>query len=116
MGDAADFPGRRMFDVVLARFIQPPSPVPGVKALPPVAPMAAEPLQVVLGRRLRCLRVERGLSCKIVAARLRLPVKLIERHEQGTGRIQPHQLLAYARLFDIRISGFFRDPPAAGNA
>ena len=104
-----------MFNVALVRFIQPRSP-PGIEALPPVAPTAAEPLQVVLGRRLQCLRVERGLSRKIVAARLRLPVKLIERHEQGTGRIQPHQLLAYARLFDIRISGFFRDPPAAGNA
>ena len=105
-----------MFDTAFVRFVQPRSRPPSADALSSVAPMTAEPLQVVLGRRLRWLRVERGLSRKIVAGRLRLSERVIERHEQGIGRIQPHQLVAYARLFEMRISGFFRDPPAAGTA
>ena len=70
-------------------------------------------MQAVLGRRLRWLRVERGFSRKTVAARLRLPVTLVERHERGMARLEAQQLAAYARFYGIRISFLFRDPPAA---
>lgn len=69
-----------------------------------------EPLDVVLGRRLRRLRVERGLSRGTVAIRLRLPLKDVENYERGTACIEARQLVAYARLFNVRISTFFRDP------
>jgi transcriptional regulator with XRE-family HTH domain len=75
-----------------------------------------EPMLVVLGRRLRWLRVERGWSRRIVATRLGVPVEHVEGHERGSRPIEPRELIAYARLFGIRISEFFKDPPTNGSA
>jgi transcriptional regulator with XRE-family HTH domain len=81
----------------------------------PASSARAEPsLSVVIGRRVRRLRVERGWSRQFVAMRLGLPSKHVEEHERGTKRIEAHELAAYIRLFRIRISTFFRDPPAGG--
>jgi DNA-binding XRE family transcriptional regulator len=79
------------------------------------SPTCGDPLSVVLGRRLRWLRVERGLSRKEVAERMRIPVEHVEGHERGTRRMEPHNLVAYARLFRVRISDFFKDPPTQGS-
>jgi DNA-binding transcriptional regulator YiaG len=78
-------------------------------------PRAGEPVSVVLGRRLRWLRVERGLSRKQVAERLRVPVEHVEGHERGIRRIDPRDLVEYARLFRARISDFFKEPPTDGS-
>jgi DNA-binding XRE family transcriptional regulator len=75
-----------------------------------------ETLLVVLGRRLRRLRVERGWSRRIVAARLGVSVEHVEGHERGSRPIEPLELIAYARLFGIRISEFFKDPPTNRSA
>jgi hypothetical protein len=80
------------------------------------AAACVEPLSVVLGRRLRWLRVERGWSRKHVATRLRIPVNHVEGHERGTRQIKARELAAYARLFRARISDFFKDPPTQGSA
>jgi transcriptional regulator with XRE-family HTH domain len=72
-------------------------------------------LSVVLGRRLRWLRVERGLSRKQVAERLRVPVEQVEGHERATLAIEPRHLVNYARVFQVRISEFFTEPPTKGN-
>jgi hypothetical protein len=79
-------------------------------------PQGCEALSVVLGRRLRRLRVERGLSRKQVAERLLVPVEQVEGHERGTRPIEPADLVAYARLFRVRISAFFKEPPTGGSA
>jgi ribosome-binding protein aMBF1 (putative translation factor) len=75
----------------------------------------AERLTVVLGRRLRRLRVARGWSRRVVATRLRVPVAHVEGHERGTRQIEAHELLLYVRLFGVRISDLFRDPPTEGS-
>jgi DNA-binding XRE family transcriptional regulator len=79
------------------------------------SPICGDPLSVVLGRRLRWLRVERGWSREQVAKRLRVPVAHVEGHERGTRRMEPRDLTAYARLFRVRISDFFKDPPTQGS-
>jgi hypothetical protein len=80
------------------------------------APRMDEPLSIVLGRRLRWLRVERRLSRKHVAERLGVPVENVEGHERGTRRMEPRDLVAYVHLFRVRISEFFKDPPTKGTA
>jgi hypothetical protein len=80
------------------------------------SPSCGEPLSVVLGRRLRWLRVERGWSRRIVATRLGVPVGHVEGHERGTRQIEARELVAYAQLFRVRLSDFFKEPPASGNA
>jgi transcriptional regulator with XRE-family HTH domain len=80
------------------------------------APLSStEPLHVLLARRLRWLRVERGWSRDQVARRLRVPVAHVEGHEHGTRRMEARDLAAYARLFGVRISDFFKDPPTKGS-
>jgi len=66
-----------------------------------------EPLQVVLGRRLRRLRLERGFDREGVAARLGVPVDHVAAHERGIRRFKAQELLAYGRLLEVRISSFF---------
>lgn len=83
---------------------------------PPRAASCGEPLSVVLGRRLRWLRVERGWSRHFIATRLGVPVEHVEDHERGTRQIEARELAAYARLFGIRISDFFKGPPTSGTA
>jgi hypothetical protein len=82
----------------------------GVSAAEEAQPAVGAPLNVVLGRRLRRLRVRRGVSRKILSARLRVAVTHVEGHECGTKKIEAHELLAYARFFGVRISSFFRAP------
>jgi hypothetical protein len=80
------------------------------------SPIGDDPLSEVLGRRLRWLRVERGWSLKQVAARLCVPLEHVEGHERGTRRMEPRDLVSYARLFRARISDFFKEPPTKGRA
>jgi DNA-binding XRE family transcriptional regulator len=80
------------------------------------SPTCGDPLSEVLGRRLRWLRVERGLSRKQVAERLRIPVEHVEDHERGTRQMKARDVVAYARLFRVRISDFFKEPPTKGSA
>jgi hypothetical protein len=90
--------------------------VPNDRSSRLTARLSGEPLFVVLGRRLRWLRVERGWSRRIVATRLGVSVEHVEGHERGSRPIEPRELIAYAQLFGIRISEFFKDPPTNGSA
>jgi ribosome-binding protein aMBF1 (putative translation factor) len=85
-------------------------------ASPLSAPGCGDLLSEVLGRRLRWLRTERGWSRNHVAERLRMPVQNVRGHERGSRRLEPRDLSAYARLFRVRISDFFKDPPTQGTA
>jgi hypothetical protein len=81
----------------------------------PRSSICAAPSHVSLGRQLRRLRVERGLSRKVVAASLGLSVKRIEGHERGTRKIEARELVAYTRLYQVRLADLFRDLPTGGN-
>jgi ribosome-binding protein aMBF1 (putative translation factor) len=83
---------------------------------PQCRPTCGDLLSIVLGRRLRWLRVERGWSRKQLAERLRVPVENVEGHERGTRPMEPRELVAYARVFRVGISEFFKDPPTEGTA
>jgi ribosome-binding protein aMBF1 (putative translation factor) len=83
---------------------------PGSKvSSPPASPRCGQLLEIVLGQRLRWMRRKRGLSLKALSSRLGWPVKRISQHERGTRRMHPDELIAYARLYRVRISSFFRD-------
>jgi hypothetical protein len=79
------------------------------------SPTCGDPLSVVLGRRLRRLRVKRGWSREQVAKRRRVPLARVEGHERGTQRMEPRDLAAYVRLLRVRISDFFDDPATEGS-
>jgi transcriptional regulator with XRE-family HTH domain len=83
------------------------------EAVTPEAAAAILPLQIMVGRQLRLIRDERGLSREALAVRVGLPVEHIEEHESGTRRIGVTQLLIYASLLGVRISAFFRERPGS---
>jgi DNA-binding XRE family transcriptional regulator len=74
----------------------------------PHPPTPGEPLQTLLGRQLRRLRNERGFSRQLVATRLRVTPADVAAHERGARRFTAEELLAYTRVFNIRISDLFR--------
>jgi DNA-binding XRE family transcriptional regulator len=74
----------------------------------PLPPMSGEPLPTILGRHLRRLRNERGLSRELVATRLRVSAAVVAAHERGARRFTAEDLVAYIRLFGIRTSDLFR--------
>lgn len=61
-------------------------------------------LRASLGRVLRLLREERGLSKLAVARRLSVPLRSVEGWESGTGPLSFEDLVQLARLFDVRLS------------
>jgi|HubBroStandDraft_1064217.scaffolds.fasta_scaffold263924_1 hypothetical protein len=72
-------------------------------------PGRAEPLHARLGRRLRRLRIEGGLTRKIVAGHLGLRLERVAAHERGKGRIAARDLIAYAEFYGVRLSVLFAD-------
>jgi transcriptional regulator with XRE-family HTH domain len=71
-----------------------------------------EPLCAVIGRQLRRIRVERGLSRKAVAARLGLAAERVGAHERGAVRLEARELVAYVRFYGVSISELFREMSA----
>jgi Helix-turn-helix domain len=68
---------------------------------------------VLLGQRLRWLRIRCGLSRRTVAVRLGFSGGCVEGHERGTGTIEAGDLVAYIRLYRVRVADLFRDLPTA---
>jgi transcriptional regulator with XRE-family HTH domain len=70
-----------------------------------------EEFDLIIGQQLQRLRIERGFSREAVAQCVGLTTLDVEEHELGRRRVEASDLAAYAELFDVAISEFFRDPP-----
>jgi transcriptional regulator with XRE-family HTH domain len=78
--------------------------------------MAPDPLDLYVGRNVRRLRRERGLSEATVALALGEPLLRLRAYEAGTERIGSRRLAALARILDVALSAFFEDADAGGHA
>jgi transcriptional regulator with XRE-family HTH domain len=56
---------------------------------------------------LRRLRLERGFDHEGIARRLGVPVEHVRAHERGARPFTVQDLVAYVRLFEVRLSSFF---------
>jgi DNA-binding XRE family transcriptional regulator len=65
-------------------------------------------LDALIGRRLRILRAELGLSPEMLAKGVGLTDDEVKAHERGTRRIAAHHLLSYAAFLGVRLSAFFK--------
>lgn len=99
--------GDRRLDMHTESVCQPAPVATGRERHPP--PTSGEPLNIELGKRLRRIRIERGLSRQVIAACLGLPLKRIVAHERGKRRMTARDLVAYAEFYGVRLSTFFRD-------
>jgi transcriptional regulator with XRE-family HTH domain len=75
-----------------------------------------DPLDLYVGRNIRRLRLERGLSEAAVALALGEPLIRLRAYEAGTERIGSRRLAALARILDVTLSAFFEDSDAGGHA
>ena len=75
-----------------------------------------DPLDLFVGRNIRRLRVERGLSEASLALALGEPLFRLRAYEAGTERVGSRRLAALARILDVTLGAFFQDADAGGHA
>src|ERR1700687_1655044 len=62
---------------------------------------------VEVGRRVRALRLERGMSQEKLGDGLGLTFQQVQKYEKGTNRIGAGRLQRISEIFDVPISAFF---------
>ena len=77
---------------------------------------APDPLDLYVGRNIRRLRLERGLSEAAVSLALGEPPTRLRAWEAGTERVGSRRLTALARVLDVTLGAFFEDMHAGGHA
>jgi transcriptional regulator with XRE-family HTH domain len=75
----------------------------------PVSKRSPNEIDVEIGKRLRTLRVARGLSQAELGRGLGIAYRQIHKYENGSGRISAGRLVELANLLDISPSLFFED-------
>jgi len=68
-----------------------------------------EPVDRLVGHRVRILRVSRGLSQTALASQLGLTFQQLQKYEKGTNRISASRLHDIARLLGVEVVTFFED-------
>ena len=66
---------------------------------------------VYIGKRLRMIRLMRGLSQTDVAKRLGITFQQIQKYERGVNRVGAGRLQEIANLFSVTPAFFFEDGP-----
>jgi transcriptional regulator with XRE-family HTH domain len=64
---------------------------------------------VDVGRRVRALRLEKGMSQTDLGAELGITFQQIQKYEKGTNRIGAGRLQRIAEVLDVPVSVFFAD-------
>jgi transcriptional regulator with XRE-family HTH domain len=68
---------------------------------------------VDVGRRVRALRLEKGMSQTDLGAELGITFQQIQKYEKGTNRIGAGRLQRIAEVLDVPVSVFFADGSSA---
>src|ERR1022692_3214674 len=67
------------------------------------------PVDRSVGRRVRILRVSRGLSQSALASQLGLTFQQLQKYEKGTNRISASKLHDIAHILGVEVVSFFED-------
>ena len=73
-------------------------------------------MDIWAGRRMRAMRVSRGMSQTAVGEALGVTFQQIQKYERGANRISASRLQALATLFGVQVADFFaekNDKPSA---
>jgi transcriptional regulator with XRE-family HTH domain len=62
-----------------------------------------------VGRRVRMVRVSRGLSQSALASQLGLTFQQLQKYERGTNRVSASKLHDIARILNVEVVSFFED-------
>ena len=64
-------------------------------------------VNVRVGRKIRQLRWQNGMSQKVLAVRLGVPLSELEQYEMGEKTVSADLLWQVASVFDLRVGDFF---------
>src|ERR1022692_78705 len=67
------------------------------------------PVDRSVGRRVRIMRVSRGLSQTALASELGLTFQQLQKYEKGTNRVSASRLHDIARILGVEVASFFED-------
>jgi transcriptional regulator with XRE-family HTH domain len=73
-----------------------------------------DPLDIEVGRRVRALRLEKGVSQEKLGNQLALTFQQIRKYENGTNRIGADRLQRIAQILGVSVSALYPDPVPAG--
>jgi transcriptional regulator with XRE-family HTH domain len=70
------------------------------------------PLDVLVGARIRMLRVNRGMGCADLAQRIGTTFLQLQKYERGTSRVGAGRLSRIAAVLGVPVGEFFESPAA----
>lgn len=70
-----------------------------------------DPIDQMVGLKLRALRHERGMSQQALAEKLDLSFQQIQKYERGTNRVSASTLWHAAKALKVPVASFFEDTP-----
>jgi transcriptional regulator with XRE-family HTH domain len=73
----------------------------------PKSKRSPDPIDAEVGRRIRLLRLERGLSQTALANRLGVTFQQVQKYEKGTNRVGAGRLSRIAYFLGVPVSAFF---------
>ena len=73
-----------------------------------------DPLDIEVGRRVRALRLEKGMSQEKLGNQLARTFQQIQKYENGTNRIGAAKLQRIAQILGVSVSALYPDPVPAG--
>jgi transcriptional regulator with XRE-family HTH domain len=73
-----------------------------------------DPLDIEVGRRVRALRLEKGMSQEKLGNQLALTFQQIQKYENGTNRIGAAKLQRIAQILGVSVSALYPDPVPPG--
>jgi transcriptional regulator with XRE-family HTH domain len=74
------------------------------------------PRDIEIGRRIRALRLERGITQTQLGNLLGVTFQQIQKYEKGANRVAAARLQRVAQALDVPIMFFYTDPPATEQA
>jgi transcriptional regulator with XRE-family HTH domain len=73
-----------------------------------------DPLDIEVGRRVRALRLEKGMFQEKLGNQLALTFQQIQKYENGTNRIGAARLQRIAQILGVSVSALYPDRVPAG--
>jgi transcriptional regulator with XRE-family HTH domain len=73
-----------------------------------------DPLDIEVGRRVRSVRLEKGMSQEKLGNQLALTFQQIQKYENGANRIGAAKLQRIAQILGVSVSALYPDPVPAG--
>ncbi|WP_371423279.1 helix-turn-helix domain-containing protein [Tardiphaga sp.] len=79
----------------------------------PLSPRSAKTVDALIGKRIREIRAEKGLSQADLGQAVGVSFQQIQKYERATNRISASTLFAICQFLDYPIEKMFADPAPA---